>query len=75
MAKPPEPMKRWDGRVCKEVQNDLVDKFLLEIIEVCKKHNMSIGHEDEHGGFLIDNYDEGYTAWLEAAAIKRGSKL
>jgi hypothetical protein len=34
-------------------KSDKQKAFLLEIIEVCKKHNLSIGHEDGHGAFLI----------------------
>jgi hypothetical protein len=49
-----------------------IELFIKEIIEVCKKHNLSIGHEDTHGAFIIANYDEYYNEWLlEAQAYLR----
>lgn len=30
-----------------------MEKFKHDIITVCRKHNMYISHEDDHGGFLI----------------------
>ncbi len=47
------------------------DEFLAEIISVCKKHNMSISHEDEHGLFRVVDYDESCTDWLMHAEDKR----
>lgn len=44
--------------------NPKIDAFLLEVIEVCKKHGLSIGHEDHHGGFQIADYDEEFDFWL-----------
>jgi len=35
-----------------------------EIEEICKKHNLSIGHEDTHGGFQIHPYHPAYLNWL-----------
>lgn len=32
--------------------------FFNDIEEVCKKHNLSIAHEDGHGSFLIETYSE-----------------
>jgi hypothetical protein len=45
------------------------EAFLKDLIEVCKKHNLSISHEDSHGGFLVRHgYDEKhYGEWLLAA--------
>jgi len=42
-----------------EIQN-----FLDDIIELCKKYNLSISHEDGHGCFLIEKYDEYNIEWL-----------
>lgn len=47
-----------------------VDKFLAEITGVCKAHGMSISHEDGHGAFLIQNYDEANIKWLKEASIE-----
>lgn len=37
-------------------------EFIDEIIKVMKKHNLSISHEDSHGGFIIDKYN---IRWLK----------
>lgn len=52
-----------------KIEDKKVDKFLDEIIEVCKKHNMSISHEDFQGSFLIENFDKDNINWLYNAAI------
>jgi hypothetical protein len=41
-----------------------MEAFLREIAEVSKKHGLSIGHEDRHGAFEIDPYDEDNVDWL-----------
>jgi hypothetical protein len=46
-----------------------VDAFLAEVIEVCKKHNMSIGHEDGQGAFQVSEFDEEYADWLLDASV------
>lgn len=50
------------------MRNESINAFLNEIAEVCKKHGLSIGHEDRHGGFEIEPYDEENIKWLMAAA-------
>lgn len=49
------------------VENPAIDAFLEEIKEVCKKHNLSIAHEDSQGAFVIEEYDEHNLEWLLAA--------
>lgn len=46
-----------------------VEEFLQEIEEVCRKHNMSISHEDGHGAFIIERFDEFNIKWLKEAQI------
>jgi len=48
-----------------------VDAFLADIDAVCKKHGLSISHEDSHGGFRIVEYDEELRDWLNAATDGR----
>lgn len=38
--------------------------FLEEIDSVCKRHGLSISHEDYHGAFFIEEYDESNIEWL-----------
>jgi hypothetical protein len=49
---------------------DEVDAFMHELVELCKKHNLSIGHEDHHGGFLIHPYNEYNIDWLKNAVFE-----
>lgn len=42
--------------------------FLEEIDSVCKRHGLSISHEDYHGVFLIEEYDKGNIEWLFGAS-------
>lgn len=62
-------MEHWDVRKCKMVKDEKVDEFIEEVIEVCKKHKLSISHEDQHGAFEITTYDEHNSSWLRAANI------
>ena len=63
-------MKRW---VCtKSESQDVpeIDAFLADIVEVCKKHNLWLGHEDEQGAFeVVDGSTE---EWIIEAQDARG---
>ena len=60
-------MERWNSAQSKNIENPKIDVFLLEIAEVCKKHNLSISHEDQHGNFRIENFDQSTMDWLLSA--------
>ena len=62
-------MKRWHKGANVNLENEKVDKFIEEILAMCKKHGMSISHEDRHGAFIIENYDEHYVEWLGWAHV------
>lgn len=49
---------------------DEVEKFKEEIIELCKKHKLSIGHEDHHGGFYIHPFSDSNIRWFNQAVFK-----
>ncbi len=44
--------------------------FLHDLQAVCGKHNLSLGHEDGHGAFLIQPYGDVYVEWLNAAYVE-----
>lgn len=60
-------MKRWNNTLGTEAENPAIDAFLAEIAAVCKKHSLSISHEDGHGAFEVREYNEYDTEWLMGA--------
>jgi len=46
-----------------------VEAFLTDIFAVCRKHQLSIAHEDGHGAFLIEEFKEYNLEWLDEAAL------
>lgn len=70
---------RWNSKAGKRLPtNPRIEAFLDEIEQVCRKHGMTISHEDHHGSFEIDCFDGGTfdghanigefnIAWLRAA--------
>ena len=73
-------MKRWNygskyGLPCL-VENEAIDKFLGEIVEVCKKHGLSLSHEDTGGAFKVEEFSESNIKWLlEAADATKSAHL
>jgi hypothetical protein len=41
--------------------------FLEDIEAACRKHGLSLSHEDGHGGFMIEQFDEKLLNWLNQA--------
>lgn len=65
--------KIWDYTVDENyvVEVDMpkrMQDFLEDIKKVCEKHNLSIAHEDGHGAFIVENYDERNIKWLFKAS-------
>lgn len=62
-----------DGKVWDKIAGDFIDMpqsmkdFLEDIYFVCKKHNLSISHQDYGGAFIVEKYDEGNIDWLFGA--------
>ena len=44
-----------------------IKAFLDEIQAVCEKHGLSLGHEDDHGAFLVEEYSAHNQRWLRHA--------
>ena len=58
----------WYCKNSKQIEQPKeVADFLTEILGVCKKHGFSISHEDGHGAFEIEEWDEETGAWLGCA--------
>lgn len=59
----------WDLKTKKHIQIPIdMLSFLNDINDVCKKHNMSISHEDGHGSFIITKYNKSNIDWLFCAS-------
>lgn len=52
----------------KYIHSKEVTAFVKEIEGVCKKHNLSISHEDYQGGFIIEPFDKKLMEWFKGAA-------
>lgn len=53
------------------IKNEKAKAFIDEIIEVSKKHGMSISHEDIGGGFIVEPYDDENIKWISAAYLQQ----
>lgn len=63
-------MKVWNLKTSEEEEQPKeIENFKKEIIKVMKKYNLSISHEDTHGGFIIEKYDEYNIKWFNDAFI------
>ena len=62
---------RWSTKHKTYMKIEDIDKFMAEIKKLCSLHNMSISHEDGHGGFLIHRFNEHDMFWLEGASDDR----
>lgn len=43
--------------------------FLSEYTELCKKHNMSLSHQDGEGAFIIESYKDYNIDWVADAEV------
>lgn len=63
-------METWDCNTQKRIKTpDKQIKFLKEIEKICKKHNLSISHEDSSGAFIIEKYNQDNIEWLKHGHI------
>lgn len=65
--------QRWHIHEVSNATNSRVDEFLKDIEQVCRKHGMSIGHEDGHGTYgafvVSENLREDDIEWLNNAHV------
>ncbi len=48
-------------------QSKSVALFLYDVVAVCKRHDMSLSHEDVEGAFRVQPFSENNIEWLKAA--------
>ena len=63
-------MKYWVGYKNIDLPSE---KFFDEIEAICKKYGLSISHEDSHGSFEIESFDENNMDWLRRANFSEGA--
>ena len=55
-----------------EFSADKFRAFKNEVKKLCKKYDLSIGHEDTQGGFILKNtYDEQIMKWFMDASVEK----
>lgn len=64
-----EERDHWHNRLDRRVQDAAVDAFLDDLIVVYRKHGMAVGHEDEHGGFIVEPISDFLIDWIKGAQI------
>jgi len=57
-------VKRWNRKKGMDTENPKIDAFLEDVIAVCRKHGLTISHEDTHGAFVIEVASEDSGEWL-----------
>lgn len=63
-------MQSYDLYLHKRIETpDKIIEFFNEIDALCKKYGFSISHEDGHGAFIIEDYDESNIKWLKGAQL------
>jgi len=48
-------------------QKRSIKAFLVAVIDLERQFGMSIAHEDSHGAFIVQNFNDGNAKWLKAA--------
>lgn len=56
-------------------ENRATAAFLTDLVAVCRKHGLALGHEDIHGGFEVRPYSDALIEWLQAAADVTGDAV
>ena len=61
--------ERYCVKLKKYIEDSKVDSFLNEIVDVCKKHGLSISHEDGHGAFMVVPLSPHCVEWIKQSLI------
>jgi hypothetical protein len=62
--------KYWHTEYGKYKQNEAVDAFIVDLFSLYEKHNMSLGHEDNHGSFIVNKNCEYNRDWVKNASVE-----
>lgn len=50
-----------------QMDDSVIEAFLDEIEAVCRKHGLSLAHEDFQGAFIVQLFSEENIGWLRDA--------
>jgi len=64
---------RYDAVERKYVAIPKVDAFFKDILQVIKKHKLTIAHEDVHGAFIVVPANKADIDWLINATVNLGT--
>lgn len=61
-------MEAWDLIKSKFIETPKeMEAFLNDIVEVYERHGLSLSHEDCHGAFIVEDYNERNVRWIRNA--------
>jgi len=60
---------RWDRANHQDVERPDIDAFIEDLLAVCRQHGFSVSHEDQHGAFIVESFDEELARWVQQAHI------
>lgn len=62
---------RWDSGSQTEIESpEAVENFLDAYEALCRKHGRSLAHEDYHGAFIVEPFDERNIKWVRGATLR-----
>lgn len=71
-----EKIHRYSGEHLAKLNSDCEPQAYLEdLVEVGKRHGFTLGHEDGHGGFLVESPSEHNEKWLRAAVVHEPTRI
>lgn len=59
----------WDYQSNNKVPSKKADAFIKELIELYKKHDIVLSHEDTQGSFILCPLDEQHIRWIQDTNI------
>lgn len=62
-------MLRWSRKEGHRIEHPQVEAFLADLTKVCRKHGLTLSHEDTQGAFVVEGSDEANILWLNSASI------
>lgn len=63
-------MKSWNYKTSEFMETpEKLIKFMEELEALYKKYDLSIAHEDQQGGFIIEKYSDFNMDWMKEADV------